>query len=142
MVPTEPWCLTLHDGLNKRNMTVMREYYSDTICHLPFGGELTGERLMQYFASLFVAFPDIQRRVEVQLTDGVSPVITRWTATGTHKQEFMGIAPTGKQFTVSGITIDRIRNGQIVEEWQEWGFDATTRRRSDIAARNRSRINR
>jgi len=109
-----------HDGLNKRNLSVIREYYSDAICHLPFGNELTGESLMQFFASLFAAFPDVQRRVDVQFTDGVSHVITRWTATGIHQGEFMGIASTGKQFTISGITIDRIRNGQIVEEWQEW----------------------
>jgi predicted ester cyclase len=24
------------------------------------------------------------------------------------------------QFTITGITINRIRNGKIVEEWQEW----------------------
>ena len=45
---------------------------------------------------------------------------TRWTATGTHQGQFMSVAPTGKRFTITGITIDRIVNGQIVEEWQEW----------------------
>lgn len=103
-----------HDGLNKRDLSVIREYYSDAICHMPFGGELTGERLIQFFGSLFAAFPDAQRRVEVQFTDGVSHVITRWTASGTHRGEFIGVAPTGKQFIITGITIDRIRNvGQL-----------------------------
>jgi predicted ester cyclase len=32
----------------------------------------------------------------------------------------MGIAPTGKQVTLSGMMIDRIVNGKIVEEWEEW----------------------
>jgi predicted ester cyclase len=32
----------------------------------------------------------------------------------------MGIAPTGKQVTLSGIVIDRIVSGKIVEEWEEW----------------------
>ena len=32
----------------------------------------------------------------------------------------MGLAPTGKQATVTGITIDRIRAGRIVETWTNW----------------------
>jgi predicted ester cyclase len=32
----------------------------------------------------------------------------------------MGIAPTGKQVTVSGITISSVKNGKVVEEWTNW----------------------
>jgi predicted ester cyclase len=32
----------------------------------------------------------------------------------------MGIPPTGKQVTVSGITISRLKDGKIVEEWSNW----------------------
>jgi len=45
--------------------------------------------------------------------------VTRWTYRGTHKSELMGIAPTGKQVTVTGICIDRIVGGKIAEEWGE-----------------------
>ena len=31
-----------------------------------------------------------------------------------------GIAPTGKGVTVSGITISRLENGMVVEEWTTW----------------------
>jgi predicted ester cyclase len=44
----------------------------------------------------------------------------RWTATATHKGELMGIAPTGKQVTITGIAIDRIDGGKIVEEWENF----------------------
>lgn len=46
-------------------------------------------------------------------------VVTRWTFRGTHTGELMGIAPTGKQVTVTGISIDRVVGGKIVEEWNE-----------------------
>ena len=108
------------DGLNKCNMSVMMELYSDCIYHSPLVGELRGAALRQFFDSIFAAFPDTERRVEDQLTDDLNHVVTRWTATATHQGEFMGIAPTGKRVTITGINIDRIDNGKIVEEWQQW----------------------
>ena len=43
----------------------------------------------------------------------------RFTFHGTHQGEFMGIAPTGKQVTMSGIDILRIAEGKIVEMWNQ-----------------------
>ena len=43
----------------------------------------------------------------------------RWTGRGTHKGDLMGIAPTGKQLTITGISILRIASGKIIEEWGE-----------------------
>ena len=61
---------------------------------------------------------DRQSTVEDQIAEG-DKVVTRWTYRGTHKSELMGIAPTGKQVTVTGICIDRIVGGKIAEEWGE-----------------------
>ena len=43
-----------------------------------------------------------------------------WTATGTHQGELMGIAPTGRSVTVTGMGVDRISGGQIVESWANY----------------------
>ena len=43
----------------------------------------------------------------------------RFTFHGSHQGEFMGIAPTGKQVTMSGINIFRIADGKIVEMWNQ-----------------------
>lgn len=43
-----------------------------------------------------------------------------WTVTGTHAGEFMGHAPTGRQFTIDGISIYRIADGRLVEEHTIW----------------------
>jgi predicted ester cyclase len=48
------------------------------------------------------AFPDIKYTVEDMIEDGDKPV-ARWSAKGTHKGEFMGIPPTGKQVAFTGI---------------------------------------
>jgi predicted ester cyclase len=47
-------------------------------------------------------------------------VIARWSCRGQHKGELNGIAPTGKQFAISGVTIARFANGKIVEGYVNW----------------------
>jgi steroid delta-isomerase-like uncharacterized protein len=64
-------------------------------------------------------FPDLRITVEEQIADDMG-VATRWSAKGTHEGELMGMAPTGKQATVTGITIDRIVDGRIAESWTNW----------------------
>jgi steroid delta-isomerase-like uncharacterized protein len=66
-----------------------------------------------------MAFPDLVLTVEDQIAEG-DKVATRWTARGTHQGELMGIPPTGKEARVTGTTIDRIEDGQIVETWTNW----------------------
>jgi predicted ester cyclase len=65
------------------------------------------------------AFPDTHFTVDAQLADG-DYVITRWTATGTQEGELMGLAPSHKRVTVTGITIDRFEGGKVVESWSNW----------------------
>ena len=65
------------------------------------------------------AFPDLRITIEAQVSEG-DLVVTRWTARGTHQGELFGIAPTGKQATVTGISLDRISNGKILEDWTNW----------------------
>ena len=62
------------------------------------------------------AFPDLRLTIDDQIAEGET-VVTRWTATGTHEGELMGIAPTGKQATTAGVNINRISGGKLVEGW-------------------------
>jgi predicted ester cyclase len=63
------------------------------------------------------AFPDLHLTVTDQFEEG-DKLVSRWTATGTHKGELMGIAPTGTHVTVTGITIGRFQSGKLVESWE------------------------
>ena len=74
------------------------------------------EGAKQFNMMLRGAFPDMQVMVEDQIAEG-DKVATRWIARGTHQGEFMGVASTGKPFTINGITIFRIANGKLVEGW-------------------------
>lgn len=57
--------------------------------------------------------------VDEQFGEG-DRVATRWTGRGTHTGEIAGIAATGKDVTVSGLTFSRLEGGKVVEEWTNW----------------------
>jgi steroid delta-isomerase-like uncharacterized protein len=65
------------------------------------------------------AFPDLQLTIEDIIAEGQT-VMARWSCRGTHKGELSGIAPTGKQVTISGVTVARFTNGKMVEGWVNW----------------------
>jgi predicted ester cyclase len=54
--------------------------------------------------------------VEDQIAEG-DEVVTRWTGRGTHQGELFGVAPSGNQVELSGITISRFEGGKIAEDW-------------------------
>ncbi len=104
---------------NEGNYTNLNQYVaSDMIIHSSLQGEeIRGPAgVKQFYTSLRAAFPDIHFVVEDQLVQG-DRVVTRWTARATHKGEYRGVPPTGKQITMTGIDIDRIVNGKVVEYW-------------------------
>ena len=47
-------------------------------------------------------------------------VVTRWVGHGVHNSELMGMAPTGREIHVDAITIHRIADGKIAEDWTVW----------------------
>jgi steroid delta-isomerase-like uncharacterized protein len=65
------------------------------------------------------AFPDLTFSVDEIFSDG-DLVCTRWSTTGTHDGELMGIPASGKQTAVSGISIDRVVDGKVAESWVHW----------------------
>ena len=46
-------------------------------------------------------------------------MVWRWSARGTQRGELLGLPPTGREVTLTGISIDRLAGGQIVERWGE-----------------------
>jgi steroid delta-isomerase-like uncharacterized protein len=65
------------------------------------------------------AFADFRLTIEDIIAEGET-VMARWTCRGAHKGELNGIAPTGKQISISGVTVARIASGKIVEGWVNW----------------------
>jgi steroid delta-isomerase-like uncharacterized protein len=72
----------------------------------------------QFGLATFQAFPDLKRPVEDLVAEG-DKVVARWSSVGTHQGDFQGIPPSGKEVSTTGITIFRLADGKIVEEWSE-----------------------
>jgi steroid delta-isomerase-like uncharacterized protein len=84
------------------------------------GGKFTGPEGLRQFVQIYRgAFPDVRITIDDQVSEG-DKVVTRWTATGTHKGDLMGIKPTNKHATVTGVDIDRFQNGKVVEAWASY----------------------
>ena len=79
-------------------------------------GEMSVERMQQVSSLYFGAFPDLLGTIEDLVAEG-DKVVSRETWRGTHEGEFMGIAPTGKQMNMKGVSIVRILGGRIAEYW-------------------------
>ena len=111
-VGVEPW---------EGNLGVIDELVAtDYVGHDPSQPELHGPDGVKGFVTTYLsAFPDGRITIDDQLAEG-DLVATRWTGRGTHQGELMGIPASGKQVTVSGITISRLEDGKIVEEWSNW----------------------
>jgi predicted SnoaL-like aldol condensation-catalyzing enzyme len=58
------------------------------------------------------AFPDIRLEAGEMIGEG-DTVAHRWTFTGTHRGEMMGVEPTGRRGEVAGVEMNRVQNGRI-----------------------------
>ena len=63
------------------------------------------------------AISGLEVTIDQQFTEG-DHVATRFTITGTHDGELMGVPPSGRPVEFTGITISRCRDGRIEEEWE------------------------
>jgi predicted ester cyclase len=108
------------EAISQNKPEVFDEIMSaDIIDHAPFPEQAPGlEGFKGVFAMMLSAFPDYQSTVEDQIAEG-DKVVTRFSSQGTHQGEFLGIAPTGNRVRVTGIDIDRVEQGKIVEHWSE-----------------------
>ncbi len=75
--------------------------------------------LKQVESEYIKAFPNKRAHID-SLFASDDKVCVRWTASGSQKGSYRGMAPSNKNFTVSGISIYRLANGKIVEVTQIW----------------------
>jgi len=75
----------------------------------------------KFLTSVFAAFPDTQVIIEDIIAEA-DKVVVRNTWRGTFRGPWMGITPTGKSVTWTGIVMWRIKNGKIAERWANTNF--------------------
>ena len=74
------------------------------------------EMHLQGISRFNAAFTDRHFTIEELIAEG-DLVATRTTLRGIHTGDFQGLPPTGKQLVATGLTLERIKDGKIVERW-------------------------
>ena len=103
---------------NNKNMAGVDAFVAPNVIDhsLPPGapGEIEGVR--QTITMFLTAFPDLNLTLEDIIAEG-DKVVVRWTMRGTHQGASLGMPPTGKQFTLPGISLLRLDGGMAAETW-------------------------
>ena len=107
--------------LAEGNLDVIDELLSpDFVDHSLLPGQASDrEGYKRSMVGFRAPFSNIDQVIYDQISEG-DKVVTRYTVSATHDRgEILGVAPTGREVTISGVLIHRISDGKIAEEWSE-----------------------
>ena len=106
----------VEETINSKNLDALGKLVAENFVEqVPFPGQGPGREGLRYAIGIFLsAFPDIQWIVDEQIAEG-EKVVSRFTWTGTHQGEFLGIPPKGKRVKVWGVVMDVVRDGMLSE---------------------------
>jgi predicted ester cyclase len=125
----------------KRDLDAIDELLSpDFVDHSLMPGQV-GDRegYKRSTAELLAPWSHTRVTIEDQIAEG-DKVLTSVTIRGIHDRgEFLGLAPTGEEWAITSMTVNRIVGGKIVEEWSEGSIDPWQQRLNE-EMRERERI--
>ena len=108
---------------NDRKLDVADEIFSkDCVTHQLCSGEVADpaprgpEAMREHVSGWLTSFPDLRFTIEQMVAEG-NRVVCQLTMEGTHQGAWMGISPTGKRMQIRMVTIHRIADSKIVEDW-------------------------
>ena len=109
------------EAYNERDLEAEAEVLAPGfVAHVPAApGPLEGlEAWMRFTAPFTQAFPALRLTVEDAVSEG-EKVAARVAFRGTHRGEFQGIPPTGKEVAFSSMEVNRVVGGKVEEHWVE-----------------------
>lgn len=112
------------DLFNKGDLSVADDILADDVTYdgpQSLGpSDVSGPDDIKEFVGVYqTAFPDLLYTVE-RVTASNGEVRVRWSAMGTHENDLFGLEPTGEGFTVEGIDVFHVEEGEITEIYAQW----------------------
>ena len=109
------------DMCNERRLDLAPELFAeDCALHDPQIPGIRGPQAIADTVRVYQVGVEGRWTIDDIFADGDGRVTVRWTGTGLHSAECMGIAPTGKSVRVDAISVFRIASGRIAEAWEVW----------------------
>ena len=107
---------------NERKLDLIDQLVSQS--HALISPNVTGPAVgpaayKKVIASFVTGFPDLRFMVEETVCEK-DKIVACWTFSGTHKGEFLGLAPTNRKVSIPGMTIHQIANGKILDSQSSW----------------------
>lgn len=102
--------------ISENKIERMAEFISPECC-VKMGKKLIPvgiEGMKEHIKATKQTYPDYRMKIIKQFCDG-DYVISEFIMEGTHKGEWIGIKPTGKRLVFTGVNIDKVIDGLIVE---------------------------
>jgi len=110
------------DAFNRNDTSQFAELYAPDIVRHDLANvidQIEGvSGVAGYLALLRTALPDLHIELSDVFANDEGRVATRLTFTGTHLGELLGVAPTGKKVTFTGVNLYRIEGARMAETWQ------------------------
>jgi steroid delta-isomerase-like uncharacterized protein len=108
---------------NARRLDVADQIFSeDCVTHQLRSGVLAEparrgpQAMKEHVSGWLTSFPDLRFTIEQMIAEQ-DRVVSLLAMEGTHQGAWMGISPTGKRLHIRMITIHRIANSKIAEDW-------------------------
>jgi predicted ester cyclase len=104
--------------VNGARLAALDDFVSpEFVDHTPLPGlSSDGEGLKQRLILLHDAFPDFHSTILELVAEG-DRVVALMTSTGTHQRTFLGVAPTGRRWTIMEFHLLRVSEGKLIEHW-------------------------
>ena len=117
MMPPKDLVRAFYEHVVSENRLEMIPAYVAQSCRLVSGADsrpMGAEGMEAHIRATKRTYPDYTVRILRQFCDG-EYVISEFVMEGTHSGTWLGISPTGRRLSFTGVNIDRVREGKIVE---------------------------
>ena len=102
---------------SKGNIELIDDVFADNfVGHFPAGTVHGREGVLDRVTAHRTAFPDWTEEIDDTIADG-DRVVVRFTSRGTNLGEFLGNPPTRNRVEISEVSIFKLSDGKIVEQW-------------------------
>ncbi|MFB6224170.1 MAG: ester cyclase [Haloarcula sp.] len=106
-------------AFNERDLETLEDILADDVVEHGIHEELHGpDEVIEFLESYFERFPDYDGTTDAMVAEG-DTVAVRYSATGTHKGEYLDVEPTGHVVEWTGMAMYRLADDNIAEVWVE-----------------------